>query len=54
MEKVRTKINTYSNEMNAYKDFHAFPCISMIKTCITDLVLKNKSINSQVISIKAG
>ena len=54
MEKVHTKINTYSNEMNAYKDFHAFPCISMIKTCITDLVLKNKSINSKVISIKAG
>ena len=24
MEKVHTKINTYSNEMNAYKDFHAF------------------------------
>ena len=54
MEKVHTKINTYSNEMNAYKDFHASPCISMIKTCVTDLLLKNKSINPQVISIKAG
>ena len=48
MEKIRTKINTYSNEMNAYKDFHAFTCISMIKTCVADLVLKNKDANSQV------
>ena len=29
--------------MNAYKDFHAFTCISVIKTCVTDLVLKNKN-----------
>ena len=48
MEKTRTKINTYSNEMNAYKNFHAFACIFMIKTCVTDLVLKNKDANSQV------
>ena len=43
--------------MNAYKDFHAFTCISVIKTCVTDLVLKNKNArilvhkNSQVISV---
>ena len=35
---AHTKINTYSNEMNAYKDFHIFACISVIKTCITGLV----------------
>ena len=29
--------------MNAYKDFHAFTCTSVIKTCVTDLVLKNKN-----------
>ena len=39
--------------MNAYKEFHSFTCASMIKTCITGLVLKNKSTNSQVISIKS-
>ena len=32
---VHTRINTYSNGMNAYKDFHIFACISVIKTCIT-------------------
>ena len=39
---VHTKINTYSNEMNAYKDFHIFACMSVIKTCVTGLVLKDK------------
>ena len=39
--------------MNAYKDFHAFTCISMIKTCVKDLVLINKNANSQVISTKS-
>ena len=29
VEKLLTKISTYSNEMNAYKDFHAFTYISM-------------------------
>ena len=29
MEKGHTKISTYSNEMNTYKDFHAFTYISM-------------------------
>ena len=53
MEKTHHKINTYSNKMNAYKDFHAFTCISMIKTCIEDLVLENKNAKSQVISIKS-
>ena len=40
---VHTKINTYSNEMNAQKDFHIFTCISVIKTCVTGLVLKDKN-----------
>ena len=31
--------------MNAYKDFHAFTYLSMVNTCVTDLVLKNKSAN---------
>ena len=52
---VFVQTNTCSNKMNAYKDFHAFTCISMIKTCVTDLPLKNKNVNSQVaISMKAG
>ena len=29
--------------MNAYKDFHAFTYISLIKTCVTHLVFKNKN-----------
>ena len=29
--------------MNAYKDFHAFTYISMIKTCVTGLVLKDEN-----------
>ena len=29
--------------MNACKDFHAFTCISVRKTCVTDLVLKTKN-----------
>ena len=40
---VHIKINTYSNEMNAQKDFHIFTCISVIKTCVTGLVLKDKN-----------
>ena len=37
IEKVHTKVvNTYLNKMNAYKDFHVFNYISMIKTCISD------------------
>ena len=40
-------------KMNAYKDFHSFTCISMIKSCVTDLVLKNKTANSQVIFLKS-
>ena len=48
------KLIHIQTKMNAYKDFHAFACISMIKTCVTDLALKNKNVNSQVaISIKA-
>ena len=36
--------NSYSLKMkiNAYKDFHIFACISVIKTCVTNLVLKDK------------
>ena len=30
-------------KMNAYKDFHIFACMSVIKTCVTDLVLKDKN-----------
>ena len=30
-------------KMNAYKEFQVFTCISVIKTCIADLVLKNKN-----------
>ena len=29
--------------MNAYKDFHTLTCISVIKTCVTGLVLKDKN-----------
>ena len=55
LKSVFVQTNTCSNKMNAYKDFHAFTCISMIKTCVTDLPLKNKNVNSQVaISMKAG
>ena len=37
--------NSYSLKMkiNAYKDFHIFACISVIKTCTTNLVLKDKN-----------
>ena len=31
-------------EMNAYKDFHIFACMSVIKTCVTGLVLKDKDV----------
>ena len=30
-------------KMNAYKGFHIFACISVINTCVTNLVLKNKN-----------
>ena len=40
---VHTEINTYSNEMNAYKDFHIFACMSVIKASVTGLVLKDKN-----------
>ena len=30
-------------KMNAYKYFHAFTCICVINTCVTDLDLKNKN-----------
>ena len=44
-QNVHTKVvNTYSNKMNAYKDFHAFNYISRIKTCVADLVLKHKTL----------
>ena len=28
--------------INAYKDFHLFACISVIKTLVTNVVLKDK------------
>ena len=50
---VHTK--NIQRKLNACKDFHSFTCISMLKTCVTDLVLKNKNVNCQVvISINAG
>ena len=30
-------------KIDAYKDFHIFVCISVMKTCVTDLVLKDKN-----------
>ena len=30
-------------KMNAYKDFHIFACMSVMKTCVTGLVLKDKN-----------
>ena len=30
-------------KMNAYKDFYIFACMSVIKTYVTDLVLKDKN-----------
>ena len=37
--------NSHSLKMkiNAYKNFHIFACISVIKTCVTNLVLKDKN-----------
>ena len=29
-------------EMNAYKDFQIFVCMSVMTTCVTGLVLKDK------------
>ena len=34
---------TLKIKMNAYKGFHIFACMSVIKTCVTDLVLKHKN-----------
>ena len=34
---------TLKTKMDACKDFHIFACISVIKTCLTDLVLKDKN-----------
>ena len=31
-------------KMNAYKDFHIFACLPVIKTCVTGLVLKDLQI----------
>ena len=30
-------------EMNAWKDFLIFACMSVVKTCVTGLVLKDKN-----------
>ena len=30
-------------KMNAYKDFYIFTCMSVIKTYVTDLALKDKN-----------
>ena len=30
-------------KMNAYKDFRIFACMSVTKTCVTDLVLNDKN-----------
>ena len=30
-------------KMNAYKGFHNFVCMSVIKTCVTDLTLKDEN-----------
>ena len=38
--------------MNAYKDFHTLTCISVIKTCVTGLVLKDKNTISHSCSEK--
>ena len=40
--------------MNAYKDFHAFTCISIIKTCVADSVLKIKTQTLKLFLQKAG
>ena len=33
-------------KMNAYKDFHIFAYMFVIKTCVTDLVVKDKNAQS--------
>ena len=33
-------------KMNAYKDFHAFTCIPVIKTCVTDVVFKIENVKT--------
>ena len=43
---VHTKINTYSNENECIERLSYFTCISVIKTCVTRLVLKDK--NAQI------
>ena len=32
-------------KINAYKDYHIFACMCLIKTCVTGLVLKDKTLN---------
>ena len=39
---LQTKIHIQT-KMNAYKDFYVFACMSVMKTCITGLVLKDKN-----------
>ena len=34
---------TLKMKMNSYKHFHIFVCISVIKTCVTNLGLKDKN-----------
>ena len=34
-------------KMNAYKDFHIFACMSVIKTCVTGLFLRDKNAQHQ-------
>ena len=43
MTDTQLKKNAYSNEMNAYKEFHTFACMSVIKMYVTGLVLKDKN-----------
>ena len=35
--------NLYALKIDAYKDFHIFACMPVMKTYITDLVLKDKN-----------
>ena len=40
---VHTKINAYSNENECIERLSYFTCISVIKTCVTGLVLKDEN-----------
>ena len=35
--------NLYALKIDAYKDFHIFACMPVMKTYVTDLVLKDKN-----------